>query len=652
LTTEGAAKGKGDGRSPAGPQRSARRRGAAGRFFEALRRLEPAAWAPLLAFLGPLTLYAYTLAPSVTFEDSGEFLTAAYHLGVPHPPGYPLWCLTAHVFTWTPFGSVAQRVHAFSALCGAATCLLVYLISVRLAGDPWIALGAAWVLGASRHLWSQSVVAEVYALNALLTAASVLATLEWARRGKPAALYGLALLLGLGAANHFLLLLTAPPLVLWAFAARPREILQVRRLTLLLLLSCVGPSTYLTLLVRSAANPPINSGNLSTFAGLVRHVSRISYSTGAETVRLGGGVWDGLQHSGAALAGHVQSLGWVVCLLAALGLARLLRVSRPYALASLSMFLLNDVALNLLQRERFNAPWAFTHRVYHIPADVAIAAWFAAGTAWIASMLRARERAGAALRPSTAFAAGVGPVLAAALLLANAPYCDRSRDLSADTLGREFLSALPTNAVVAALDDFVYVLLYLTKVEDFRSDVQIYSAARDMGYDSRRPASGLFSCVPWSDAAAAALAVREPTESRPYALGYQYAPKRASPPGLVDFVTLPKPPTPIERPADPDDVHVHFARSLVSNYYARCAAKLYLLGRKNEAAANFVMAENQASSAYAFYTIAEIYRELGIEPERRRELLKTAVEYFDRFYDPATERMIPLTRRQLLDAEK
>ena len=53
-------------------------------------------------------LYVYTLAPTVTLEDSGEFITAAYHLGVPHPPGYPLWCLIAHTFTWIPLGSVAD----------------------------------------------------------------------------------------------------------------------------------------------------------------------------------------------------------------------------------------------------------------------------------------------------------------------------------------------------------------------------------------------------------------------------------------------------------------------------------------------------------------------------------------------------------------
>ena len=57
-----------------------------GLFFNARDKLAFAIAAGV-TFVG----YLCTLAPSVTLEDSGEFLTAAHHLGVPHPPGYPFY---------------------------------------------------------------------------------------------------------------------------------------------------------------------------------------------------------------------------------------------------------------------------------------------------------------------------------------------------------------------------------------------------------------------------------------------------------------------------------------------------------------------------------------------------------------------------------
>ena len=47
-------------------------------------------------------LYGLTLCPTVYWYDSAEFAASAASLGVPHPPGYPLYTLIAHVFTWLP----------------------------------------------------------------------------------------------------------------------------------------------------------------------------------------------------------------------------------------------------------------------------------------------------------------------------------------------------------------------------------------------------------------------------------------------------------------------------------------------------------------------------------------------------------------------
>ena len=69
--------------------------------------------------VGPLVLYVLTMPRTVVLEDDGLFLMAGAHLGVAHPPGYPLYTLIVYLFTQLPFGSVAFLGHLSSAVLGA-----------------------------------------------------------------------------------------------------------------------------------------------------------------------------------------------------------------------------------------------------------------------------------------------------------------------------------------------------------------------------------------------------------------------------------------------------------------------------------------------------------------------------------------------------
>src|SRR2546430_2846436 len=73
----------------------------------------------VLLFLLASVLYINGLCPTIYWFDSPEFVTTAHALDISHPAGSPTYSLFAKLATFFPFGSVALRVNAFSALLGA-----------------------------------------------------------------------------------------------------------------------------------------------------------------------------------------------------------------------------------------------------------------------------------------------------------------------------------------------------------------------------------------------------------------------------------------------------------------------------------------------------------------------------------------------------
>ncbi len=130
-----------------------------------------------------LALYVQTLAPSVAtlFDDSLEFPLVSYRLAIAHPTGYPLYTLLGKLFTLGP-QNVAWSVNLLSAVAGALTVALVYLIGRQLTRRRLPALLGAVALAVSPVFWSQSVVAEVYTLSSALMAALLWLALHWSRR--------------------------------------------------------------------------------------------------------------------------------------------------------------------------------------------------------------------------------------------------------------------------------------------------------------------------------------------------------------------------------------------------------------------------------------------------------------------------------------
>jgi hypothetical protein len=199
--------------------------------------------------LAVLLGYVLTLAPSVTFWDAGEFIAAAKVLGIPHPPGTPLFTLLGH--TWglmLPVGEYAFRLNlmsaVFSALCAGFFFLVARVTLERVAAGleglerRLVVIGgsaAAACAGAfSFTAWQNSVETEVYMVATLTIAAICFLALRWRElRGTPRATHLLLLIVyigGLSMGNHLLALLAGPAVIaflahtLWTSpAADPAE---------------------------------------------------------------------------------------------------------------------------------------------------------------------------------------------------------------------------------------------------------------------------------------------------------------------------------------------------------------------------------------------------------------------------------------------
>jgi hypothetical protein len=200
----------------------------------------------LAAFLGSQVVYLLTLTLSCPFWDSGEFIATSYVLGIPHPPGTPLYVLIGRLFSLVPIGQIATRVNFLSALASSLAVLVTYWVIVDLARklrrgaetwlDAWMIVGGA-LTGAffaafSRTFWDNAIEAEVYALSSLVMILAVWLALKWeasrdadGRRDNNLLLL-MVYLLFVAVGIHMGTLLVAPAIFLFVLLVSTRTVLH------------------------------------------------------------------------------------------------------------------------------------------------------------------------------------------------------------------------------------------------------------------------------------------------------------------------------------------------------------------------------------------------------------------------------------------
>lgn len=520
-----------------------------GRRLSATRTLLPAAVVGAVALL----VYGCTLLPTVSaWGDSAKFQYIAQVWGIPHPTGYPLYILLTRLFAALPWGDIAYRVNLLSAVCAALAAGGLYLLAalalVRPAARhrlyPWPAAASAALLVAfSPLVWSQAVVAEVYALNALFVVVTLALLLRFRQTRRAGWLYAFLLVYGLSFSHHASMLLLLPAVVFWVLAATvarrrgeaartgpsgededhaalPHPYILVWRRTWLVALAGValGLLPYAYILVRAAQGAP--DSEFPPLAGRPLWVAFLDYLGGGQfrgaffgvfadgpaavwerAQRLGGVVWQQFGPWGVGLG----VFGW-------LWLWRRDRVTT----AGLTLALLGELVFALGYR-------IIDPEVYLIPVCLIWAVFIAGGLGWLGSLVPQREDAKSQGRQETDSKTGLSnakshvvrilgalapwrfvrsrPAQVAYGLLCLAlvvlplvhtwPDADRSGDDRARRWAEGFLHDLAPQALVVLPQPFFYsqqqVLRYMMVAEGVRPDLGFIQPAEIDAWVGRRP---------------------------------------------------------------------------------------------------------------------------------------------------------------------
>src|SRR5450631_666238 len=145
------------------------------------------------------TVYVMTMEASGSFWDCGEFISSAYKLQIPHPPGAPLFVLLGRFFIIL-FGdnphTAARGVNFMSAITSGFSILFLFWSITHfgrkivkknnepLSSQQVFTVMAAGVVGAIAYtfcdsFWYSAVEGEVYASSAFFTALVFWSILKW-----------------------------------------------------------------------------------------------------------------------------------------------------------------------------------------------------------------------------------------------------------------------------------------------------------------------------------------------------------------------------------------------------------------------------------------------------------------------------------------
>ena len=150
-----------------------------------------------IAFAVPLVVLLASVRTSVGFWDAGDLQTVVWMPGIPYPTGFPGYVLIGWLWTHAlPFGSVAARVNALSAVAVAGSAGTIAALALMFEALPLVAILGGWTFAFAHTVWFRATYADVHPLGFAVAFVAVALAVRWARRGEPRVLFAGIVLAG------------------------------------------------------------------------------------------------------------------------------------------------------------------------------------------------------------------------------------------------------------------------------------------------------------------------------------------------------------------------------------------------------------------------------------------------------------------------
>jgi len=442
-------------------------------------------WTSLIVGLVALVVYVRTMCSTIYVGDSGELAAAVHVVGIPHPPGYPLYVLLGKLFSvLVPIGRPALRLNLFSAFCASLSVVFLCMTLCALGFAWYIAAAGALTWAFTASLWSQSGIPRVYALGALVSSLATYFAVRWyVTPDQWHWLIAAAFVVGLGLANHPVVGAHGPA-VLILVALRAPQTLANPWVWIGGVAALVPPALlyFVWIPLRARQNPVVNWGNIKNTADLRRFLRRDEYWR-HRYVR-------SMRQAVEVIGFYVRRVGTEFGFLGTsaivIGVIVTARSHRALFVMVAALFLLNTFSMIAHARREDIFHWTR----YMITAWFALTIPLAFGWDWMLGAVPPSAKTLAAFLP------------AVFLFLAQFRKQDLSRHRYADEYNRRILTHLPENATLIAQDDnVVFPLMYLKHAEGLRPDVKLLEQGvhqlRELRFNPRKD---VVYCTHWQAA--------------------------------------------------------------------------------------------------------------------------------------------------------